>query len=146
DVNDNTRLPVVSLDHTHSPSDRVAHNHFLEPLPQLIANPRKSSQSTRPSLRELDEVSLHRPKVKLGPRPSIDLNGRPRTAGSLVRAHEPRPVAALPAGLRPSSRKQSSSRPKSQPDIPVPTLPLSMAPPIPSLLIPSPPTVSVGLL
>ncbi|KHO01182.1 prolipoprotein diacylglyceryl transferase [Metarhizium album ARSEF 1941] len=35
-----------------------------------------------------------KPKVKLGPRPSADVNGRPQTAGNF------RPVSAIPAGIK----------------------------------------------
>ncbi|RDA94552.1 hypothetical protein CP533_2722 [Ophiocordyceps camponoti-saundersi (nom. inval.)] len=35
-----------------------------------------------------------KPKVKLGPRPSLDVSGRPRTAGNF------RPVSAIPAGFK----------------------------------------------
>ncbi|KIE01583.1 prolipoprotein diacylglyceryl transferase, partial [Metarhizium majus ARSEF 297] len=35
-----------------------------------------------------------KPKVKLGPRPSVDANGRPQTAGNF------RPVSAIPAGFK----------------------------------------------
>ncbi|PGH36917.1 hypothetical protein GX50_00151 [[Emmonsia] crescens] len=134
-------LPSVPRNHTESQSNGHAQRHFLDSLAHSPPDSRKSSQSTRPSLRDLDSISLYRPKVKLGPRPSMDPSGRPRTAGSIGRSNDTRPVASLPAGVRMSTRKNGSSagRPKSQPDIPVPRLPLSMAPPVPHLLIPPPP-------
>ncbi|KAK2808255.1 hypothetical protein FQN50_004810 [Emmonsiellopsis sp. PD_5] len=133
-------LPSVPRDRTGSQSSGVAQRHLID-HPAQPTESRKSSQSTRPSLRDLDTMSLYRPKVKLGPRPSMDPSGRPRTAGSMGRSTETRPVASLPAGVRMSTRKNGSStgRPKSQPDIPVPRLPSSMAPPVPELLIPPPP-------
>ncbi|KAK2741091.1 hypothetical protein FQN55_008495 [Onygenales sp. PD_40] len=133
-------LPSVPRDRTGSQSSGVAQRHLID-HPAQPTESRKSSQSTRPSLRDLDTMSLYRPKVKLGPRPSMDPTGRPRTAGSMGRSTETRPVASLPAGVRMSTRKNGSStgRPKSQPDIPVPRLPSSMAPPVPELLIPPPP-------
>lgn len=118
-------------------NDSLRRSHFE---PASIES-RKSSQSARPSLGELDRTTLYRPKVKLGPRPSLDSSGRPRTAGSVSRSSDDRPVAALPASIRQSSRRsglQQQPRPKSQPDAPAPTL-SAMAPPVPHLLIPTPP-------
>ncbi|OAX81168.1 hypothetical protein ACJ72_04495 [Emergomyces africanus] len=134
-------LPSVPRNRTDSQSNGHAQRHFLDSLAHSPPDSRKSSQSTRPSLRDLDSMSLYRPKVKLGPRPSMDPSGRPRTAGSIGRSNDTRPVASLPAGVRMSTRKNGSSagRPKSQPDIPVPRLPPSMPPPVPHLLIPPPP-------
>ncbi|EGC44512.1 ankyrin repeat protein [Histoplasma capsulatum var. duboisii H88] len=134
-------LPTVPRSRTESQSSGHAQRHFLDSLTHSPPDSRKSSQSTRPSLKDLDSISLYRPKVKLGPRPSMDPSGRPRTAGSIGRSNDTRPVASLPAGVRMSTRKNgvSAGRPKSQPDIPVPRLPPSMAPPVPHLLIPPPP-------
>ncbi len=70
---------------------------------------RRSTQSTRPSASELDRANLHsgytphRPKIKLGPRPSAQ---RPRTPGS---RGEVRPVANLPSSVRISTRPPSST-------------------------------------
>jgi hypothetical protein len=123
----------------------VSRRKFLDQLAQQPYEPRKSTQSMRPSLQELDYAASYRQKVKLGPRPSVDIGGRPRTAGSMSRSHENRPVAALPAGLRSSSSRKSqgtSSRPKSHHDVPMPSLAsLKNVPPVP-LLIP-PPTVGI---
>ncbi|KAH6893328.1 hypothetical protein B0T10DRAFT_270693 [Thelonectria olida] len=52
---------------------------------------RLSSQSGRP---DYYPYNYGKPKVKLGPRPSLDVNGRPRTAGSF------RPVSQIPAGMK----------------------------------------------
>ncbi|KAI1417474.1 hypothetical protein F5Y13DRAFT_58729 [Hypoxylon sp. FL1857] len=56
--------------------------------------PRLSSQSTRPELYSYSTYAYGKPKVKLGPRPSLDVNKRPSTAGNF------RPIAALPAGFK----------------------------------------------
>lgn len=56
--------------------------------------PRLSSQSTRPELYSYSTYAYGKPKVKLGPRPSLDVNKRPATAGNF------RPIAALPAGFK----------------------------------------------
>ncbi|KAI0840391.1 hypothetical protein F5Y06DRAFT_285768 [Hypoxylon sp. FL0890] len=56
--------------------------------------PRLSSQSTRHELYSYSTYAYGKPKVKLGPRPSLDVNKRPSTAGNF------RPIAALPAGFK----------------------------------------------
>ena len=71
---------------------------------------RMSSQSMRPSLRDLNNAYDHKPKIKLGPRPSVESVGRPET--SIVDGF--RPVSTLPAGLRMPARKAVAGRPKSQ--------------------------------
>lgn len=75
---------------------------------------RCSTQSTRPSASELDRASVytgytpHKPKVKLGPRPSVQ---QPRTARARAEA---RPIANLPNSVRVSTRPLfSASRPTS---------------------------------
>ncbi|KAI1945166.1 hypothetical protein LOZ57_004464 [Ophidiomyces ophidiicola] len=128
-------LPSVPQEYAHV-NGGSAQNHLIEP-----SEPRNSTQSSRPSTRDLDQASLHRPKVKLGPRPSVDVNGRPRTAGSIGRSRERRPVAALPAGVRLTTRKTNALRPKSQPNLDLPALPAAAAPPVPALLPPPPPLV-----
>ncbi|KAJ9136680.1 Prolipoprotein diacylglyceryl transferase [Pleurostoma richardsiae] len=68
---------------------------------------RMSSQTMRPDLYSYSSYPYSRPKVKLGPRPSLDSSGRPRTsAGSY------RPVSTIPAGLKVSSKKRSQSQDK----------------------------------
>lgn len=57
------------------------------------ATPRLSSQSGRPDLYPYS-YSYGKPKVKLGPRPSLETNGRPRTAGPY------RPVSQMPSGFK----------------------------------------------
>ncbi|KAI0887113.1 uncharacterized protein GGS22DRAFT_104556 [Annulohypoxylon maeteangense] len=56
--------------------------------------PRLSSQSTRPDPYSYSTHAYGKPKVKLGPRPSLDVSNRPSTAGNF------RPIAALPAGFK----------------------------------------------
>ncbi|KAG2001960.1 hypothetical protein GB937_009852 [Aspergillus fischeri] len=107
------RLPSTP---EHAPELSSPRKNLLEELSQHSYEPRKSSQSARPSRRDLEQVAGYSPKVKRGPRPSLDTNGRPRTAGNLSRSQDQRPVASLPAGVRSSSRKSVSepSRPQSQ--------------------------------
>jgi hypothetical protein len=78
------------------------------------ADRRLSTQSARPSTADLYDQSfyesLYKPKVKLGPRPSMSYDKRSPAGGA-------RAVATLPAGLRsssrPVSRQASASRPQS---------------------------------
>ncbi len=67
---------------------------------------RVSSDTTRPNTRDSGSVYEHKPKVKLGPRPSTESTSSMRD--------EFRPVASLPAGLRMSSRQVASARPTSR--------------------------------
>lgn len=55
---------------------------------------RNSSQSGRPDLFSYSQYNYGKPKVKIGPRPSVDSTGRPRTAGNY------RPVSQIPAGFK----------------------------------------------
>ena len=72
---------------------------------------RFSSQSARPSTRDLESAYQYKSKVKLGPRPSMD--------SSILRSEKSdgvgafRPVSTLPAGLKMPPRKVVSGRPKS---------------------------------
>ncbi|KAJ5893472.1 hypothetical protein N7495_005163 [Penicillium taxi] len=116
---------------------------LLDEFPRPSEESRKSSQSARPTIQDLERAAGITPKVKLGPRPSIDQTGKPRTSRS-SRNGEQRPVAALPAGIRPSSlRKQKTDtpRPLSQGSA-FATMPASRAPPIP-LLVP-PPSIPIS--
>ncbi|EEA26132.1 hypothetical protein TMatcc_005618 [Talaromyces marneffei ATCC 18224] len=122
----------------------VSRRRFLDQFHQDSFERRSSTQSMRPSLQELHYAAPYRQKMKTEHRPSADINGRPRTAGSMSRGQEHRPTAALPAGVRLRKPPGNLNRPKSTPDVPpVPTLAsLRNAPPVP-LLIP-PPTLSIG--
>ena len=73
---------------------------------------RVSSQSARPSTRDLHSAYENKPKVKLGPRPSIDSVGRPDNMN--LRDADLRPVSSLPAGVRMPPRKAVPVRRKSQ--------------------------------
>lgn len=101
---------------------------------RLEAEPRKSSQSTRPDIYSYASYSSSgRPKVKLGPRPSLDVGGRPHTSGA---ASFYRPVSTLPAGLKLFSKgsKKEKDRPKSQYTSDTPSMTLS-PPPIPNSMM-----------
>jgi hypothetical protein len=75
---------------------------------QLGSSRRMSTQSARPSTADVYDPSfyesLYKPKVKLGPRPSMSMDKRP--AAGTARA-----VATLPAGLRTSIRPTSRQPP-----------------------------------
>ncbi|KAH8909889.1 hypothetical protein BR93DRAFT_425542 [Coniochaeta sp. PMI_546] len=71
------------------------------------AGRRNSSQSARPDLYGYGK------KVKLGPRPSLETSGRPRTSAGTATY---RPVSSIPAGFKLSSK--GSKRSRSQDKIP----------------------------
>ena len=92
------------------------------PLKSQDDRRRISSQSVRPNLYSLQSYGSNgKPKIKLGPRPSLDVGGRPHTASATSHF---RPVSTLPAGLKLFSRatKKDKGRPKSH----LPTDPPSM--------------------
>ncbi|EAU37006.1 predicted protein [Aspergillus terreus NIH2624] len=159
---DEPSVPANPVDN-HQPNGRppsIAEGRVSEyapskPLPAEEASyaasePRRSTQSARPSLRDLDRSSVHKQKVKLGPRPSVDGSGRPRTAGNLSRSAEQRPVVSLPAGMRSSSLRKSNpapARPRSQGSTVASFSGMSSrsstAPPVPPLLVP-PASMQIG--
>ncbi|KAJ5952140.1 uncharacterized protein N7479_010553 [Penicillium vulpinum] len=117
---------------------------ILDEFPRPSDEPRLSTQSSRPSLRELERAAGYTPKVKLGPRPSVDSSGRPRTAGS-SRNLDQRPVASLPTNIRTSSvRKQNGDAPRPRSQGSTFTIkPTSRVPPVPPLLVP-PPSIPIS--
>lgn len=58
---------------------------------------RLSSQLTRPEMYSYSSYTYGKPKVKLAPRPSLDVSGRPRTSAGTGTY---RPVSAIPAGFK----------------------------------------------
>jgi hypothetical protein len=80
-----------------------------------IGRRRKSSQSTRPeNYTYYSSGANGKPKVKLGPRPSLDTSGRPHTSASSANY---RPVSTLPAGLKLFSRNSKKQKgPRGQDD------------------------------
>ncbi|KAL4930814.1 putative GPI-anchored cell surface glycoprotein [Aspergillus undulatus] len=135
DAQANALSPTISVDH-HSERPASSKN-LRDDLSLAPSETRQSTQSARPSLQDLERAAGFKPKVKLGPRPSIDGSGRPRTAGNLARSVEQRPVASLPAGVRASPFRKSNpslARPRSQGN-PV-AAPSARVPPVPPLLVP----------
>lgn len=74
---------------------------------------RHSSQSARPSTREGYSAYEFKPKVKLGPRPSLDNDTGTPNSDRTSRAYDPRPVSTLPASVRMPARKAMPARPTS---------------------------------
>ncbi|KAF4981949.1 hypothetical protein FZEAL_2343 [Fusarium zealandicum] len=66
----------------------------VSPSQSIDAARRMSSQSSRPDLFAYSSYTYGKPKVKLGPRPSLESGGRPRTAGAF------RPVSQIPSGFK----------------------------------------------
>ncbi|KAL2821574.1 hypothetical protein BJX63DRAFT_427570 [Aspergillus granulosus] len=135
DAQANGLTPSISLDQ-HSERPTSSRN-FRDDLSLAPSESRRSTQSARPSLRDLERAAGYKPKVKRGPRPSLDGSGRPLTAGSSSRSVEQRPVASLPAGVRASPFRKSNptpTRPRSQGN-PV-AAPSARMPPVPPLLVP----------
>lgn len=75
------------------------------------AGRRSSSQSARPDLYSYSSYTYGKPRVKLGPRPSLETGGRPRTSAGTGTY---RPVSSIPAGFKLSSKgsKRSQSQDK----------------------------------
>ncbi|KAL9129516.1 MAG: hypothetical protein Q9217_002040 [Psora testacea] len=69
-----------------------------------------SSQSARPSSRELGNTYEYKPKAKFGPRPSADSTGRANNFAS----NGFRPISTLPANLHIPGRKAAPGRSKSE--------------------------------
>ncbi|KAI1073838.1 hypothetical protein F5B20DRAFT_565604 [Whalleya microplaca] len=68
---------------------------------------RISSQLTRPELYSFSTYTYGKPKVKLGPRPSLEANKRPVTATGNFR-----PTAALPVGFKFFSKGPKKGKPQ----------------------------------
>ena len=75
---------------------------------RLSTEGRFSSNSTRPSTKDLYDAYGYKKKIRMGPRPSTDSVGAPNHSGT--RIDEFRPVSTLPAGLRMPSRKAVPAR------------------------------------
>ena len=74
---------------------------------------RPSSQSLRPTTRDLHSVHGYQPRLKLGPRPSTDTHVRLTAMDPSPRAIDTRPISTLPAGLRMPVRKAVPRDPES---------------------------------
>lgn len=81
---------------------------FLDSRPSIEGRP--SIQSLRPSIRSMRTSYEYRPKIKLGPRPSIESS---KYMHSPDREIDVRPISTLPSGVRLPARNQAPGRPKS---------------------------------
>ena len=101
------RLPSVPASNGDQYDQSYPRQEEREPEVRSSIDTRASFQSTRPSTREMNKSCGQKPKVKLGPRPSLE-NHLPGSGDGLFR-----PKATLPAGLRMPTRKTFSNAPKS---------------------------------
>jgi len=129
-------LPLSSTNTSQSINTLVESLHTEPPPPRSPtksideAQPRKSSQSTRPDLYSYSSYGSNgKPKVKLGPRPSLDVSGgRPHTSGA---ASHYRPISTLPVGLKLSKgSRKGPGRPASTYNTEAPSMMIS-PPPLP---------------
>ena len=124
--------PPPSEDHTREDTNSGSILDYGDYATTPSMEGRFSSNSTRPSTRDLYDAYGYMKKAKIGPRPSTDSVGAPNNLGA--RPNEFRPVSTLPAGLRMPSRKAVPARPPSrqaQASLPIQTS---------SSVKPSPPT------
>ena len=106
-----------------------SYQRYLKELSKPSQEPRKSTQSSRPSTLDIEKASLYsaftgyRVKKKVGPRPSLDQPGRSRSSGyAQLRSGEPRPVSTLPSSIQFSTRavSRASASNTNQPHRPKP--------------------------
>ncbi|KFY50108.1 hypothetical protein V496_09581 [Pseudogymnoascus sp. VKM F-4515 (FW-2607)] len=98
--------PSISAD----PSVQSSVDHTSESPRQSLDEGRSSLQDAQSDFSNYSSYPAPgRPKIKLGPRPSLDTAGRPQTSSSA----NYRPVSTLPANVKLFSR--SSKRPKERP-------------------------------
>jgi hypothetical protein len=108
-------LPVTSGEKITSAEgrssvDKPAEDRLLDGRPSVEGRP--SSQFVRPTTRDLHEGTLYTPKVKLGPRPSLDYS-RTQVSSPGSRSKEPRPISTLPASVKVPTPKPVTERPPS---------------------------------
>ena len=103
---------------------------ILDSRPSIDGRP--SIQSTRPSVKSVRTSYDYKPKIKLGPRPSLEANGRTYSSD---KTNDYRPVSTLPTGVRIPARKAVPVRPKSAND----RVPITEIPKVP---LPQPSTAS----
>lgn len=111
--NANKNLPLTP-NHSvskHANSSTAFESGEFDTEPSVEA--RMSTQSERPSARDINRAYEYKQKVKLGPRPSIDLGTRPEIPG--MGRDSIRPKATLPAGLRMPTRKPAPGPMKAHP-------------------------------
>ncbi|KAI0480170.1 hypothetical protein GGR56DRAFT_663960 [Xylariaceae sp. FL0804] len=142
-------------EHEHSPRraspERPA---VLDPRQVAVAQETNFASTTSRAKSEFDRriyatYTYGKPKVKLGPRPSLDTSKRPTTAGTF------RPTAALPAGFklfnRASKKGTAQGRDEGTPlassamdGAPIPRVPIPPTPKENALNLPPRPVTSSG--
>lgn len=106
-------LPPPPEDHTREDTSPGSIVDYVDYNTRPSMDGRFSSNSTRPTTRDLYDAYGYKKKAKIGPRPSTDSVGATNIPES--RTNEFRPVSTLPAGLRMPSRKAVPPRPASRP-------------------------------
>ena len=114
-----TSLPAPHTIPELPPIQQVSHTYRIEDT-----EPRESFQSNRPSVTDAgrpsfsnyDSYDPFKPKVKRGPRPHVEPDTRPQTAGSTKKPQVQRLVANLPTSVRTQNRTAGTNtgRPGSQ--------------------------------
>ena len=104
--------PPPPDDHTYEERSRGSIFDYGEHNTRISTEGRFSSNSARPSTRDLYDAYGYKKKIKMGPRPSIDSVGAQNNSGT--QNDEFRPVSTLPAGLRMPPRKAVPATPASQ--------------------------------
>lgn len=128
DATTTPRVSTATEGETFAPHSSLTHaseKRSVSPSRTLHGR-RQSSQSARPDFYSYNSYgSSGKPKVKLGPRPSLDNSGR---SASTSGTH--RPVSTLPAGLKLVSKdlKKSDERPHTQYSRETPIMPSSPPP------------------
>ncbi|KAL2206250.1 hypothetical protein CC79DRAFT_1369674 [Sarocladium strictum] len=125
--------PAVTLnsDLATSPDESKFSAASTSDIPQFVGADPTSPTSTEESSRRMSTQSgrqeslnyayypYSKPKVKLGPRPSLDVSARPQTAGNF------RPVSSIPAGLKmfgtKGTKKPGSTKSRDSEGLPSPT-------------------------
>ncbi|KAK0388396.1 hypothetical protein NLU13_4640 [Sarocladium strictum] len=100
---------------------------LTSPTDSIESSRRMSSQSGRQESLNYAYYPYNKPKVKLGPRPSLDVSARPQTAGNF------RPVSSIPPGLKMFGIKGSKkSKSKDSDGVSSPTEELSLPSSVPA--------------
>jgi hypothetical protein len=121
-----TTLQSMAQDGSSLSPSGASENRPRSPTKSLDGR-RTSSQSSRPDLYSYSSFGSNgRPKVKLGPRPSLDFSGRPQTSQSFGNY---RPVSTLPPGLKLVSKPSKKSKDATQAQLPNPPPTMTLSPP-----------------
>jgi hypothetical protein len=100
--------PIQYLSNSH----KIEESHPRDSIQSV----RQAISTSRPSFSNYDTYDPYKPKVKRGPRPHVEPEVRPQTAGSSKKAPTQRLVANLPTSVRTQNRSNftNTDRPGSQ--------------------------------